>query len=187
MYKIIFRSIILCITLVACKKDKDLTREYMQAGMFDEAEKIYQDAILNESHSELKDWNKHHLLTFYYDTGQIDKAYEYASSLSIKTSVALNIAIEIDNVANDYSKMKNHLRAMRLYNKSANLYMTYSNLHEQINCPELAIDSYKLAYYHAKFGEYLDEAKEYKEAALKIIDSERCSSNNDVQADKEFF
>jgi lipopolysaccharide biosynthesis regulator YciM len=179
--------LILCLALVGCKQDKNLQEEYMQAGMFDEAEKIYQDAILNESHSELKDWNKHHLLTFYYDTGQIDKAYEYASSLIIRTSVALNIAIEIDNVANDYSMMKNHLRAMRLYNKSANLYITYGNLHEQLDCPELAIGSYRNAYVEAMLGGYLNEAKKYKEAALKIIDSERCLSNVDAQSQKEIF
>ena len=196
--------LILCITLIGCEQDKDQAREqareYMQAGMFDKAEKIYQDAILDVSYVDkiyqdedlddfkrLKDWDKVHLLTFYNDTEQIDKAYVYAYSLSIKTEVAFYIATETDRVANDYSMMKNHLRAMRMYNKSANLYMTYSNLHEQINCPELAISSYILAYYQAKLGEYLDEAKKYREAALNIIDSERCLSNNDVQADKEIF
>ncbi len=179
--------LILCITLAGCKQDKNLQEEYTEAGMFDEAEKIYQDAILNESNNELKDIYKFSLLTFYNGTGQIDKAYEYAYSLSIRTDNAVSIATEIDDIANDYSMMKNHFRAMRLYNKSADLNMTYSNLHERLDCPLLVIGSYQNAYREAMLGGYLNEAKKYKKAALKIIDSQRCLSNNDVQADKEIF
>jgi hypothetical protein len=74
---------------------------------------------------------------------------------------------------------------MRLYNKSASLYMTYE--YESLDCPNYAIGSYRNAYYEAVFGEYFNEAKKIKEAALKIIDSERCLTDNDAQSQKEIF
>lgn len=186
--------LLLCLVVSGCGKsdfDKERgAREYLEAGMFDEAEKYYQDLILSEDQEHRKELWKDQLLQLYLKTNQLGKADQYMTFVVFSDG---NDRLDYEEMSRNHSEVakaladaKRFARSYFHYKASAE-YIERSSPVDKAACKENLIYMSAKAAESAKKADLINELLELSVRIRPLITDEKCLANKSVQAQLVFF